>query len=93
MTFTLISCIEYLFKIQKAFSRELGALELKFRPNDPLSHCITGEIVESSNLLLKVTRKRRKIPKGDGNDEKSTAEVIGVVSKTARFRGFEEINF
>ncbi|KAJ3192280.1 tau 95 subunit of transcription factor TFIIIC [Irineochytrium annulatum] len=83
--------------IEKAFTPsdpknpELNFLELRFRPDDPFCHPIIGEIIPTSNLLLKYTRKRRKKPTGpDGHwapeDVIEKTEIVGMVTKTARFR-------
>ncbi|KAJ3269538.1 tau 95 subunit of transcription factor TFIIIC [Borealophlyctis nickersoniae] len=83
--------------IEKAFNEDLKGLELRYRPDDPFSHPINGEIIATTNLLLKVTRRRKKKKKeqtdvadeGAGGDEpwKINTEIVGVVSKTCRFRG------
>ena len=41
-------------------------LELKFRPEDPCAHAAFGELSQTSDLLLRIRRKRRKnLPRGD----------------------------
>jgi general transcription factor 3C polypeptide 5 (transcription factor C subunit 1) len=42
-------------------------LELKFRPEDPCAHAAFGELSQTSDLLLRIRRKRLKtLPRGDG---------------------------
>jgi len=64
-------------------------LELRLRPGNPFAHPVPGDVVSTSNILLKVVkRKRRRVegqPEGDVVGE-YTAEAVGVVSKTVRFR-------
>lgn len=73
-----------------------GLLELALRPGNPFAHPIPGDVVPANNLLLKVTRRRRKRRGAQGEGEQEgegqevlghyTAEVVGVLAKTARFR-------
>lgn len=64
-------------------------LELSLRPGNPFAHPVPGDVVNTNNVLLKVVkRKRRRL---DGDLElvvmgEYTAEVVGVIPKTARFR-------
>lgn len=70
--------------IDEAFGKEtLGHMQLNYRPEDEFSHPINGEVVNTSNLVLCVTRK---IHKASGIVESTTAEIVGVAEKTARFR-------
>ncbi|KAJ1984803.1 tau 95 subunit of transcription factor TFIIIC [Dimargaris verticillata] len=50
--------------VSKAYNVETKSLDLRYRPGDPFSHAIEGEVCPTSNLLLKVTRtvRRRKQP-------------------------------
>ena len=42
-------------------------LELKFRPEDPCAHAAFGELSQTSDLLLRIRRKRHKaLPRSDG---------------------------
>lgn len=77
--------------IDRAFRRTAqrtdALLELSLRPGNPFAHPIPGDVVGANNLLLKVVRKRRKPPPGEAPAlGEFTADVVGVVSKTARFR-------
>jgi hypothetical protein len=61
-------------------------IELKFRPNDPFSHGIVGNVVSTKNLVLKVTRQVKKSnPEEQVGDIKT--EILGQIKKTCRFRG------
>ena len=80
-------------KVDHAFKRtapksQQTLLELSLRPGNPFAHPIPGDVVGTNNLLLKVTkRKRKQQVAGDPcTTGEYTAEVVGVVSKTARFR-------
>ncbi|CAG8484210.1 5336_t:CDS:10 [Acaulospora colombiana] len=44
--------------LKKAVNEDL--MELRFRPGDPFCHPINGDVIPTSNLLLKVTWKRKK---------------------------------
>ncbi|KAJ3109327.1 tau 95 subunit of transcription factor TFIIIC [Phlyctochytrium bullatum] len=72
--------------IEQAFASDLGHIELRYRYNDPFSHPIFGDIVNTANLMLKVTRKRKKRdrmgrrPSESGEDEfEVVAEIVGVI--------------
>ena len=84
--------------IDAAFRRATGRdhaeplLELRLRPGDPYAHPVPGEVVPTSNVVLKVvkrTRKRRADGgqvQDDGAVGEYTVEAVGVVPKTVRFR-------
>lgn len=61
-------------------------IELKFRPNDPFSHGIVGNVVSTKNLVLKVTRQVKK-SNPDQQVGEMKAEILGQIKKTCRFRG------
>ncbi|KAI8610784.1 RNA polymerase III transcription factor IIIC subunit-domain-containing protein [Chytriomyces sp. MP71] len=73
-------------------------LELRLRPHDPFSHPVLGEIIPTSNLLLKVTRKRRKCGSGPNGeympeDYKMETEIVGIIVKTGRFRALADYQY
>lgn len=79
--------------VESAFKRTSNksdsVLELNLRPGNPFAHPIPGEVVPTSNILLKVVKRRRK--RKDSDDASApvgeyTVEALGVISKTARFR-------
>lgn len=83
--------------VNAAFKRNANKqdalLELNFRPGNPFSHPVPGDIVPTNNIVLKIVkRKRKRAPVaegekgGDGAIGEYTAEAIGVIPKTARFR-------
>ena len=81
--------------IDSAFRRATGRdrveslLELRLRKENAYAHPIPGEVVPTSNIVLKVVKRRRKRREGeptDGPIGEYTVEAVGVVPKTARFR-------
>ncbi|KAM3589499.1 tau 95 subunit of transcription factor TFIIIC [Umbelopsis sp. WA50703] len=84
-----IGGINSLTKNHKENSKEI---ELKFRPNDPFSHGIVGNVVSTKNLVLKVTRQVKKSnPEEQVGDIKT--EILGQIKKTCRFRGLADFQF
>ncbi|KAI9009828.1 RNA polymerase III transcription factor IIIC subunit-domain-containing protein [Gaertneriomyces semiglobifer] len=84
--------------IERAFNEDLNALELRYRPDDPFSHPIQGEIITTANLLLKVTlrrKKRRRKPNGTESPDPGqiTHQVLGTISKTCRFRAIADFQW
>lgn len=81
--------------VDNAFKRSAAkldrCLELNFRPENPFSHPVPGEIVPTSKIVLKVVQRRRKIAHSSAHDSgpigEYTLEAVGVTPKTARFRG------
>jgi len=82
-------------KLDNAFRRSAqkkdAVLELSFRSNDPFTHPIPGDVVPANNLLLKIVKRKRRPctstgSSNDGSIGEFTAEIVGIVSKTARFR-------
>ncbi|CAG8481585.1 8635_t:CDS:2 [Dentiscutata erythropus] len=81
--------------LKKAVNEDL--LELRFRPNNPFCHPINGDIIPTANLLLKVTRRRKKVTyhhtRRDSDEESIKGfnfEIMGIISKTCRFRGMAD---
>lgn len=76
-------------RLETAFKRTAAKnealLELNLRPGNPFAHPIPGDIVSTNNILLKVVRRKRRNPNGECVGE-FTAEAVGVIPKTARFR-------
>ena len=69
--------------LDNAFRRNVDALELRLRPEDPFAHPLRGEVRQTSALLMRVVKRKRK----DGRGGEYTTEVVGSVARTARFRG------
>lgn len=83
--------IDHAFK--RTAQKSQALLELSLRPENPFAHPIPGDVVAANNLLLKVRRRKRKQPSASASDSTSnglvgeyTAEVVGIVAKTVRFR-------
>ena len=78
--------------IDAAFKRSGGKaaslLELHLQPGNPFAHPVAGEVVATNNILLKVTKRKRKWEEQEplGNIGEYTIDAVGVVPKTARFR-------
>ncbi|KAF8974777.1 RNA polymerase III transcription factor IIIC subunit-domain-containing protein [Flammula alnicola] len=86
-------------KIDRVFKRTTqrtdALLELSLRPDNPFAHPIPGDVVSANNLLLKVVKKKRKSTQqpADGALGEYMAEVVGIVSKTARFRSMVDYQY
>jgi hypothetical protein len=85
------------FAFRRAETKQERIVELRLRPENPFAHPIAGEIVPTNNLLLKVIKRRRKRRPVEGAAEETTtdvegavgeytAEVVGSIPKTVRFR-------
>jgi general transcription factor 3C polypeptide 5 (transcription factor C subunit 1) len=76
-------------RLETAFKRTAAKneafLELNLRSGNPFAHPIPGDIVGTNNILLKVVRRKRRNPEGECIGE-YTAEAMGIIQKTARFR-------
>ena len=77
-------------RVPQRDAKESFPLELKLRPEDLYSHPVSGEVVATSNLVLKVVKRKRKQKEGSLQDRESvgeyTAEIVGSIPKTGRFR-------
>jgi general transcription factor 3C polypeptide 5 (transcription factor C subunit 1) len=79
--------------IDNAFKRTAtktdALLELSLRPGNPFAHPVPGDVVGTSNVLLKVVKRKRRRVEGQAEGVvvgEYTAEAVGVISKTVRFR-------
>ncbi|KAL4076007.1 RNA polymerase III transcription factor IIIC subunit-domain-containing protein [Scleroderma citrinum] len=90
-----LSSLENVFK--RGATKNEALLELNFRPGNPFSHPIPGDIVNTGNILIKVTKRRRRKPDGDqpaqGIIGEYVAEAAGVILKSARFRSMADYQF
>ncbi|KAF5363359.1 hypothetical protein D9756_000874 [Leucocoprinus leucothites] len=71
-------------------------LELSLRSDSMFSHPIPGDVVGTNNLVLKVTKRRKKVQPGQNQGPtigEYKAEVVGVMSKTVRFRSMVDFQF
>ncbi|KAG1715941.1 hypothetical protein ID866_1230 [Astraeus odoratus] len=66
-----MSSLENAFKRGAAKNESL--LELNFRPGNPYAHPVPGDIVSTSNILLKVTKRRRR----EASHEETQGDVVG----------------
>jgi general transcription factor 3C polypeptide 5 (transcription factor C subunit 1) len=79
------SSLETAFKRNATKTETL--LELNLRPGNPFSHPITGDVVATNNILMKVVKRKRRRLNGEGDFVgEYTAEAVGVIPKTGRFR-------
>lgn len=75
--------------VETVFKKTGNKLEMNLRPGNSFAHPIPGEVVSTSNILLKVVKRRRK--KRNADDKGAPVgeyiiEAMGVIPKTARFR-------
>ncbi|KAG5351267.1 hypothetical protein C0989_007207 [Termitomyces sp. Mn162] len=85
------SVLDSAFK--RAASKTETLIELKLRPEQPFAHPVPGDVVPTNNILLKIVKKRRKNRLEDGAIGEYTAEAIGVIPKTARFRSMVDYQY
>ncbi|KAI9145430.1 RNA polymerase III transcription factor IIIC subunit-domain-containing protein [Paraphysoderma sedebokerense] len=95
-------------RIENCFN-ETGSLELRYRPTDPFSHPIHGDVVKTANLVVKI-RRRRKIRRKPNSDPSAMsvdydantpnshpwemkAEILGYCIKTCRHRGIADFQW
>ena len=70
-------------------SKQESLLELNLRPENPFSHPIPGDVVNTSNIVLKVVKRKRRRLNAAGEEEivgEYTTKAVGTVPKTVRFR-------
>ncbi|KAH7343258.1 RNA polymerase III transcription factor IIIC subunit-domain-containing protein [Rhizoctonia solani] len=105
-------------EVQKAFAEGGRILELRLQPDNPFAHPVTGDVVGTNKLLVKVVVRRRKRAdrmdesedgeneagqsgdkgkgkaQADGEDQGTySAEVMGLIPKTARFRSMADFQY
>ncbi|KAK7696618.1 hypothetical protein QCA50_001276 [Cerrena zonata] len=84
-------------RVPQREGKESFPLELKLHPEDPYSHPITGEVVSTSNLVLKVVKRKRKRREGSSQEGEPageyTAEIVGTIPKTGRFRSLADFQY
>lgn len=74
---------------KRAASKTDALIELTLRSGQPFAHPIPGDVVSTNNILLKIVKKRRRKASDDTADGaigEYTAEAVGIIPKTARFR-------
>ena len=81
--------------LSKTLKRKARTMQLNFRPDDPSSRAIAGSKVSTTNLLVRV--RRRKRPKGAPHDEAASeptvATIVGTVDTTYRFEGMADFQW
>lgn len=86
--------------LDAAFKRPItkseALIELRLQPDNPFAHPVPGEVVQTNNLLLKVTKRKRM--RRDGvpllqPEWEYKAEIVGVVPRTVRFRGMADYQY
>ncbi|KAF8076188.1 RNA polymerase III transcription factor IIIC subunit-domain-containing protein [Lyophyllum atratum] len=82
---------------KRAASKQETLMELKLRPDQPFAHPVPGDVVATNNILLKVVKKRRRKRTDEGMDDGAigeyTAEAVGIIPKTARFRSMVDYQY
>ncbi|KAF8665810.1 hypothetical protein AX16_000253 [Volvariella volvacea WC 439] len=87
--------------INNAFKRSStkaeALVELSLNSSNPFAHPIPGEVVPTNNVLIKIIRRKRKHQPSSLLDETTvgdyTAEAVGVIPKTVRFRSMADFHF
>jgi general transcription factor 3C polypeptide 5 (transcription factor C subunit 1) len=80
---------------KRTASKTEALMELALRPGQPFAHPVPGDVVGTNNILLKVVKRKRKRRLGDMDDGaigEYTAEAVGVIPKTARFRSEQVVS-
>jgi general transcription factor 3C polypeptide 5 (transcription factor C subunit 1) len=73
---------------RRAMKKQECVVEVKVRPEDPFAHPIPGDIVGTSNVVLRVVKRRRKRAEREGGGlvGEYKMEALGSIRKTVRFR-------
>lgn len=91
-----LAAVGGLHALSSALSAEQPkAVELNLQPSNPFFHTIPAHVATTRNVVVKITKRRRKRPKvdGAGNVEEGvfTLEPVGIEHKTVRFRGTDSL--
>jgi len=64
-------------------------LELYFRPEDPYSHPVSGELRSCHSMLLKITKKKKSSPINDAKQETDEfhADIVARIPEAYYFEG------
>lgn len=68
-------------------------LELHFRPEDPHSHPVFGELHPCHNLLLRISKKKQTEGSAKEEGEEVCADVVARVPEAYQFEGEERLSF
>lgn len=86
--------VEIAFK--RTGSKSGSLIEMNMSPGNPFSHPIPGDIVSTNNILLKVTRRKRKVhATGEPRQHigEYTVQTMGSIPKTVRFRSMADYQY
>ncbi|TFK76103.1 hypothetical protein BDN72DRAFT_366699 [Pluteus cervinus] len=82
---------------KRTTSKAEALLELAFDPTNPFAHPVPGEAVATNNLLLKVVKRKRRKKSATGDPgeivAEYTAEIVGTVPRTVRFRSMVDFQY
>ncbi|KAF9663088.1 hypothetical protein SADUNF_Sadunf17G0002200 [Salix dunnii] len=79
--------------ILKARSSQSNKLELYFRPEDPYSHPVSGELRSCHNMLLKISRKKKDSSSINDAKEESKefhADIVARIPEAYYFEGMAD---
>ncbi|KAI5583146.1 hypothetical protein POPTR_007G145000v4 [Populus trichocarpa] len=78
--------------ILKARSSQSNTLELYFRPEDPYSHPVSGELRSCHSMLLKITKKKKSSPINDAKQETDEfhADIVARIPEAYYFEGMAD---
>ncbi|KAJ6865726.1 general transcription factor 3C polypeptide 5-like isoform X2 [Populus alba x Populus x berolinensis] len=79
--------------ILKARSSQSNKLELYFRPEDPYSHSVSGELRSCHSMLLKISRKKKNSsPVNDAKEESEEfhADIVARIPEAYYFEGMAD---
>ncbi|GAA6001787.1 hypothetical protein JCM10207_002320 [Rhodosporidiobolus poonsookiae] len=73
-------------------------VELDLQPGNPFFHPVPAHVTDTRNVVVKITKRRRKRPKTDifGNVVEEgiyTVEPVGIEHKTVRFRAMADFQY
>lgn len=76
--------------LSKTYADSSKRLELRYRPKDPYCHPVCGNRFSSTNLLIRVCRRRRK---GSNEEGHMSIEVLGLIETTYKFQGMADFQY
>ncbi|XP_013788268.1 general transcription factor 3C polypeptide 5-like [Limulus polyphemus] len=85
--------------LSKVYSEPSRRLELRYRPNDIYCKCGHGDRFNTTNLLMKVVRKKVKRAVDENSLSESSdcytyrVDIIGIVDTTYRFKGMMDFQY
>ncbi|XP_067140904.1 general transcription factor 3C polypeptide 5 [Centruroides vittatus] len=81
--------------INQVYSEPSRRLELCYRPRDIHCKCAHGDRFNTTSLLMKVKRVRKKRAQLDaeGDDDEFNLEIVGIIDTTYKFRGMMDFQY